>query len=289
MQKNRDRQDFERLLEACLHRFPLGRIHLAHEAGPLDANNIQCPRFSICLWGAARYIICRDGRDADVKLSRGDVIFATTGARMEAHPESQYLSLGVVFHEGLTRFLIARKTLVAPSVGLGHWFLASHHTPSILDADGRSFCRALGHGLDRACDDPYRRTIFNVIARAAIEILHSPAPSSTITGKAFFTWGAAQQFLHDHLHEPLTRLDVANFLRLHPNHVSRLFTRFAGKSFQNYLTEMRLERAHELLARPDFNVTDVSMACGFTDPDYFSRCYRKAFGLAPSLERKARQ
>lgn len=285
MRKNRDRRDFERLLETCLRRFPLSRVHLAVEAGRLDANPVKGPRFSICLRGEARYLVCRDGREEVVRLARGDVVFAAPGARMEAHPEARYLSLGVVFHDNLTRFLLARKVPSPSRDDAGHRFIASFHTPGLLDPDGRGFCEALKRGEERGPDDRLRRAIFNVVALAAIEILHGRHDDPE-SGKAFFTWEAARRFLHDHLHEPVSRRDVADFLRLHPNHVSRLFTRFAGRSFQDYLAGIRLERARKLLARPGLNVAEVAAACGFADPDYFARRYRETYGRVPSKERK---
>ena len=43
--------------------------------------------------------------------------------------------------------------------------------------------------------------------------------------------------------QSLSRRDVAQFLNLHPNHISRLFAQFGGESFHHYVLQARLDRA----------------------------------------------
>lgn len=50
----------------------------------------------------------------------------------------------------------------------------------------------------------------------------------------------------------------------------------------NYIFEQRMQKAQELLATHQYNVSEVAYKCGFSDPRYFSRCFRKATGQAPS-------
>lgn len=55
-----------------------------------------------------------------------------------------------------------------------------------------------------------------------------------------------------------------------------------GRSTALYVRSVRLQRAMELLAGSDMNVSEIAYAVGFDDPKYFSRVFSEEFGLAPS-------
>lgn len=55
-----------------------------------------------------------------------------------------------------------------------------------------------------------------------------------------------------------------------------------GKSPNDFIRIFRLERAAELLTAEGLNVTEVADRVGFSDPKYFSSCFRRHFGVSPS-------
>ncbi|MFR1434473.1 MAG: AraC family transcriptional regulator [Acutalibacteraceae bacterium] len=63
---------------------------------------------------------------------------------------------------------------------------------------------------------------------------------------------------------------------------SDLFKRYSGKSPHKFLTEVRIEKAAELLYSKQFSVTDIAFMVGYTDSSYFSRIFRKYKGCSPS-------
>ena len=69
---------------------------------------------------------------------------------------------------------------------------------------------------------------------------------------------------------------------LSPGRLSRLFVEETGRGFSDFLTEIRIERAKELLVEPGASVKLVSAACGYPDPNYFARLFKKATGYTPS-------
>ncbi|WP_407941344.1 helix-turn-helix domain-containing protein [Mesorhizobium xinjiangense] len=48
---------------------------------------------------------------------------------------------------------------------------------------------------------------------------------------------------------------------------------------------MRLERARHLLLQTESAITDVAVACGFMNCGHFSRAYRTAYGVSPTMQR----
>jgi AraC-like DNA-binding protein len=59
----------------------------------------------------------------------------------------------------------------------------------------------------------------------------------------------------------------------------------AGASFTTRLNELRMRKAADLLARKEGRISDIAFECGFNDLSYFNRCFRRRFGLTPTVAR----
>lgn len=70
---------------------------------------------------------------------------------------------------------------------------------------------------------------------------------------------------------------------LNADHLRRLFTRQLGQTPHEYLTALRLDKARLLLSQGQASVGDVAYRCGFYDRLYFSKVFRKATGIPPSM------
>jgi two-component system, response regulator YesN len=81
---------------------------------------------------------------------------------------------------------------------------------------------------------------------------------------------------------PITLDLVADELGVSPARLSRLFVEGTGKGFSDFLIEYRIERAKGMLLEPDAAIKQVSAACGYPDPNYFSRLFKKVTGMTPS-------
>ena len=69
------------------------------------------------------------------------------------------------------------------------------------------------------------------------------------------------------------------------DYLRRLFQRAFGVTPHQYLTDLRLGRAAELLAiadRASLSVIDIARSCGYRDALHFSRMFKKQYGVAPS-------
>ncbi len=75
---------------------------------------------------------------------------------------------------------------------------------------------------------------------------------------------------------------IAYRLNLTPNYLSALFHRKTGKTFINYLTDIRIEKAKEFLTDPSLKVCDVARRVGYYSTRYFSRVFKKRVGFQPS-------
>lgn len=79
---------------------------------------------------------------------------------------------------------------------------------------------------------------------------------------------------------PLSRLYFE--LDLSPSRAGQLFGKAFGATPVEYRNRLRLDKARELLVTTPLNVTRAARAVGISDPLYFSRAFRKRFGVPPS-------
>jgi AraC family transcriptional regulator of arabinose operon len=100
---------------------------------------------------------------------------------------------------------------------------------------------------------------------------------------------AARALLEQRFPEPLALERLAAFAGLSVSHFACEFRKFVGVPPMRYLLERRLKHAAYLLADVNATVAEVARAVGFRDPLYFSRQFRRRFGLSPRPYRQARQ
>lgn len=60
------------------------------------------------------------------------------------------------------------------------------------------------------------------------------------------------------------------------------FRREYGITIMQYLLKKRMQLAEQLLTDNVFSITDISVKCGFSDVEYFSRCFKQTHGVPPS-------
>jgi AraC family transcriptional regulator len=70
-------------------------------------------------------------------------------------------------------------------------------------------------------------------------------------------------------------------------HFVRMFRAATGYSPHNYLLNLRLERARELLNNPSRSLIDIALDCGFSSHSHMSRLFHKSVGVTPSAYRRS--
>jgi two-component system response regulator YesN len=91
-----------------------------------------------------------------------------------------------------------------------------------------------------------------------------------------------EKYISGRLTEPLSLQGLCDHFGVSQTYISRMFRKYTGQSFINYLTLLRIEKAKSLLARKDILVKDAAALTGFTDQFYFSRVFRSVTGVSPS-------
>jgi AraC-like DNA-binding protein len=74
---------------------------------------------------------------------------------------------------------------------------------------------------------------------------------------------------------------LATELRCSAAHLSKLFHEETGERITEYITRIRLGNAVEAMRHSGMSVKEIAVACGFNDPNYFTKVFRKATGRTP--------
>ena len=89
------------------------------------------------------------------------------------------------------------------------------------------------------------------------------------------------EYLEYHYAEDVNFNDVASEFFITPNYLYRRFKEKKNKSVMQYLEEIRMKKAKELLKNTTLSVTEVAARTGYGDSNYFSRIFKKTCGKTP--------
>ncbi|MGR3484659.1 MAG: GlxA family transcriptional regulator [Paracoccaceae bacterium] len=96
------------------------------------------------------------------------------------------------------------------------------------------------------------------------------------------------QAMEENIEEPISPSILARDVGMSTRQLERLFRRYLDRSPKRYYMELRLSKARNLLMQTDLSVINVALACGFSSPSHFSKCYRAQYQTTPYRERGAR-
>ena len=83
-----------------------------------------------------------------------------------------------------------------------------------------------------------------------------------------------------------TLADLGQELGVSQAHLSQLIRRSTGKTYSELVQEKRMEKAKELLAYSETAVMDIAVEVGYSDQFYFSKLFKRLWGLSPAAWRK---
>ena len=82
--------------------------------------------------------------------------------------------------------------------------------------------------------------------------------------------------------------DLGNLVNLHPRYLCTLFHQVNGKTINDFLRYIRLEKAKRLLLYTSLDITEIAIQVGFNSSQYFSRVFKDNEGLDPRTFRKSK-
>lgn len=92
----------------------------------------------------------------------------------------------------------------------------------------------------------------------------------------------AKEYIDNHFHKDMSLDDVSRELNISPYYFSKLFKEETGENFVEYVTGRRMDRAKQLLKNPEKSIKEICVEVGYSDPNYFSRIFKKYQGISPT-------
>ena len=151
-----------------------------------------------------------------------------------------------------------------PKAMASGWSEGNHLGRRILERMGSP---ANCNGIHELADE-----IARAAERAAAEVRLSARPEIL----------AAIDYMDEHISEKLTVTGVSDIIGYHPAYFSNLFKRELGLSYSDFLTNLRINRAKEMMRESSRSLGEVAESCGFSDLSYFSVKFKRVVGVAPN-------
>lgn len=89
------------------------------------------------------------------------------------------------------------------------------------------------------------------------------------------------RYLEEHYSEKLSLEDVTQKVGFSKYYGGRLFKQYMGTTIIDYLIQIRMNRAKELLEQGEYSIKQISYMIGYQDPNYFTWSFKKAMGISP--------
>jgi two-component system response regulator YesN len=83
--------------------------------------------------------------------------------------------------------------------------------------------------------------------------------------------------------------DVAAYVNVSAGHLSTVFNQEMGMSYTDYVAEVRIEKAKELLMTTDMSSAEIAFQVGYNDPHYFYTIFKKVTGMTSSAFRNNKE
>jgi len=292
-------------------------------AGAVDALRIANRHFDhpayewrLCGEGG-EFVTCSAGIDFKLdmdleELKRDDIVLLCAGTNVQANTTKKMLGwLRREARRGVTLGALCTAPYVLAKAGLLdgkratiHWenhdsfaeeFDEVELTKSVFVIDGNRMTTAGGtSSIDlmlKLIADAHGERVANLVADQQIYTsIRTDQDTQRLSvptriGVRHPKLSAVIQMMEGNIEEPISPSLLAKDVGMSTRQLERLFRRYLNRSPKRYYMELRLQKARNLLMQTDMSVINVALACGFTSPSHFSKCYRSHYNTTPYRER----
>ncbi len=88
-------------------------------------------------------------------------------------------------------------------------------------------------------------------------------------------------YIYSHIHYRITIKELADYLNISESYLSRLFLKEMGLPLSQYILDLKIEKAKNLLQYSDYNIVDIANYLSFSSQSHFIQVFQKKVGLTP--------
>lgn len=137
------------------------------------------------------------------------------------------------------------------------------------------------------CRPGYRVMARGLFMQLTVKLSRAYSSKPTNESLDLLRIGDAIAHIETNYTERITLAELAEKSHLSPRHFSRIFRECIGRSPIDHLMHIRTQKAADLLQHTDRTITDIAFDCGFSDSNYFTRCFRKIMKQTPKRFRQS--
>ncbi|MNI11197.1 HTH-type transcriptional activator Btr [compost metagenome] len=94
-------------------------------------------------------------------------------------------------------------------------------------------------------------------------------------------------YINQHFEQKLYLKDLSAQFFINQVYCCQLFKKNLGKTFSEYVSELRIKKARELLKHTDLSIEQIAIKAGYVDYYYFNKVFKKHCGITPTKFRKS--
>ncbi len=98
--------------------------------------------------------------------------------------------------------------------------------------------------------------------------------------------GRAKKYINEHMAEEISREEIAAYVSLSENYLSKIFKKETGYSISDYVLLRRMTQAKTLLIETTYSVSEIALAVGYSNSAYFIKMFKREVGKTPNEYRK---
>ncbi len=114
-----------------------------------------------------------------------------------------------------------------------------------------------------------------------VETTRSALPQTEDTDELNVIATRAHTHIRMYFDQPITPGRVAEAIGYNPDYLGRIYRRVYGCTLTEAIHRRRIHRARRYLMDSEMTIEQIALACGFTDPDYFRRIFRRYMQTSP--------
>lgn len=92
----------------------------------------------------------------------------------------------------------------------------------------------------------------------------------------------AKEFIEKNFNKDITLEETAHYVGVSSYYFSKIFKSLVGKNYMDYVTDLRIEKAKDMMENTSESIKEICYEVGYNDPNYFSRVFKKVEGVTPS-------
>lgn len=96
----------------------------------------------------------------------------------------------------------------------------------------------------------------------------------------------AIKIIHSQYNSPIKVSEIAHQLALSRSYLYKIFKQETGYSIKDYIVQVKMNHACQLLANPELSITEIANSVGYFDPLAFSNAFKNQYHMSPSDYRK---